>query len=76
MECAPDLNIPDDPKEITSAIIEKTYEIATAFLKENVSYIWNKERNHLKHWTICTWSRQVSNGYIKSMELIRTKQIW
>ena len=49
---APDLNIPDDPRNITADDIERTYEAATEFLKEQVSYIWNKEKSHLLIETI------------------------
>jgi hypothetical protein len=65
MEECPGLNLPDKVSEITTEIIEQSFERATEYLKTRVSYIWLKEkRNDLENWTISTWSRHVSYGYI------------
>ena len=66
MERTPDLNIPNNLEEITAKVIDDTFDKATKYLKEKVvSYIWNMPRKDIANWSISTWSKHVSNGFIR-----------
>lgn len=65
MEC-PDLNIPSDFEYITALIIDESFNKATIYMKGKVSYIWTlQKKKDLENWSISTWSRHLSFGYIK-----------
>jgi hypothetical protein len=67
MEKTPNLNIPIDPKEITADFINTSFDQATEFMKTRVSYIWNLKNREPANWSISTWSKFVSNGYVRNM---------
>ena len=60
----PNYKIPSDPKEITNEFIEESYNMATELLKQKVSYIWELKDRDLLNWSICTWSKHVSNSFV------------
>jgi hypothetical protein len=64
MEQTPDLVIPSDLKEIDDDFINKSFDEATKFLQQRVSYIWELPNRNLLNWTISTWSKHVSHGFI------------
>ena len=65
MEQTPNLNIPTDPKEITAEFINNSFDQATAYMKNRVSYIWKLKTREPSNWSISTWSKYVSNGYVR-----------
>ena len=67
MEKAPGLTIPKNPEEITAAVINETFDIATEYMKERVSYIWKFENRAHANWSISTWSKHVTPSYIKDL---------
>jgi hypothetical protein len=64
MEKTPDLVIPPDPQDIDDDFIEESYNKATEFLKQRLSFIWEKRSRTLATWKISTWSKYVSHGYV------------
>jgi hypothetical protein len=64
MEQAPGLQINEDFSQITSQDLMKSFEEARAFLKERVSYVFNKNRAQPDTWEISTWSRHVQRSSI------------
>ena len=67
MEKAPGLIIPSDPKDIDDKFIEDSFNIATEYLKTRVSYIWELKNRTVANWTISTWSKHVSPGFINDL---------
>jgi hypothetical protein len=67
MEKTPNLDIPNNPDEISADIIDQTFDQATEYMKQNVSYIWNLKNSTIHNWTICTWSKYVSHGYVENL---------
>ena len=65
MEDTPNINIPNNPEEITATVIDRTFEEATEHMKRNLSYIWNLKNSTIQNWSICTWSKYVSHGYVE-----------
>ena len=67
MEETPGLNIPPNPKDITAQFINESFDKATEYMKNKVSYIWTlKNRDHA-NWSISTWSKYVSPGYVNKL---------
>jgi hypothetical protein len=74
MEKCPGLSIPNEVYKITPEFVEESFEKATEFLKERVSYVWNLKNRDIENWTISTWSKQVSHGFIQKYGTDSDKQ--
>lgn len=65
MQQCPGLDIPDHPAKITDVFLHSSFEKATKYLKERVSYIFNLGKTiDIDCWSIATWSLHVSVGKI------------
>jgi hypothetical protein len=74
MEKAPGLIIPADPKDIDDQFIEDSFNTATDFLKQRVSYIWELKNRTIANWSISTWSKHISPGFIRDLGNENDKQ--
>lgn len=58
--------IPDKiPNNAGEEFVKETFDIATNFLKETVSYIWKKDEGHIGTYKIGTWSRKVQPSEVR-----------
>lgn len=67
MERTPGLKIPKEPEKITADIINETFDKATEYMKSQVSYIWKLKNREHANWSISTWSKYVSPGYVRRL---------
>jgi hypothetical protein len=61
MEQCPDLNIPNNPAEITPDVIESSYKKATQYMEERLSFIFEGENVTCDTWSVATWSKHVAS---------------
>jgi hypothetical protein len=61
MEQCPNLNIPDNPTEITPDFIESSYKKATEYMEERLSFIFEGENVNCDTWSVATWSKHVAS---------------
>jgi hypothetical protein len=61
MEQCPNLNIPDNPTEITPDFIESSYKKATKYMEERLSFIFEGENINCDNWSVATWSKHVAS---------------
>ena len=70
----PNIKIPSDPKDIDDDFIDKFVQHGNRVFKKKVSYIWELKKRDLLNWTICTWSKYVSNSYVAQLGNDNDKQ--
>ena len=61
MEQCPNLNIPDNPTEITPDFIESSYKKATQYMEERLSFIFEGKNVNCDNWSVATWSKHVAS---------------
>jgi hypothetical protein len=67
MEKCPDIDIPRDIDNISADFVEESFIKATNYMKQRVSYIFKLKNRDLENWTISTWSKHISRGYVTKL---------
>ena len=65
---APGIQLPTtmDASTITEDYVDKTYELATAYLKNTYEYLFEKEHSEqvISSWSITTWSNRIQRSKV------------
>jgi hypothetical protein len=64
MMSAPGVEIPHHVEDITEDILRSSYATATAYMKENFSYIFQQPGDTVLKYTIGTWSKKIKQSYV------------
>ena len=65
MMSAPGVEIPHRVDDITEDILRSNYAMATAYLRENFSYIFQQPEDTVSKYTIGTWSKKIKPSFVK-----------
>ena len=77
---APGIQLPTtmDASTITEDYVDKTYELATAYLKNTYEYLFEKEHSEqvISSWSITTWSNRIQRSKVMEWGTPRDKALF